>query len=315
MRVRQRVRQVEDLTGKTYGNLTVIKRVDDYVSPKGAHSKKYLCQCTCGNQIEVQAGNLKSGNTVACSHSCPCKEKKYKPRHRDDLSGRIFGSLTVEKRIDDYVTPKGVHSSKYLCKCECGNQIEVIGSHLTSGHTKSCPRCILKKQAIIGQRFGKLVVKEYIETSKTTYIEKICKSKKNPNGIAVTYSYDAGNWYVCQCDCGNITYVKRGQLINCKTKSCGCLRMERDDFPRVVVKEYSDGVQRDIYHAEYFDDYGISPYWYIVCSCPTYERAIEGLKQFQKNNPHITKFRIVKLSYSSAELPIHEELKTVLEGV
>lgn len=213
-----------DLTGQTFGNLTVIKQVDDYISPKGNHAKRYLCQCACGNHIEVQAGNLKSGNTVACSHSCPCKKKKYKPRDRNDLSGRVFGSLTVEKRVDDYVTPKGVHSSKYLCTCECGKQIEVISSHLASGHTKSCPRCILKKKDIVGQRFGKLVVKEYVETNKTTHVEKILKNKAVPNGMAVTYSYDAGNWYICQCDCGNITYVKRGQLINGQTKSCGCLK-------------------------------------------------------------------------------------------
>lgn len=28
-----------------------------------------------------------------------------------------FGRLTVLKRIDDYVTPKGKRSPKYLCKC------------------------------------------------------------------------------------------------------------------------------------------------------------------------------------------------------
>lgn len=101
-----------DLTGKTYGNFTVIKRVDDYISPKGNHAKRYLCQCVCGNHIEVQVGNLTSGNTVACSHSCPCKKKKYKPRDRDDLSGQIFGSLRVEKRVEDYVTPRGKRTSR-----------------------------------------------------------------------------------------------------------------------------------------------------------------------------------------------------------
>lgn len=229
-------RKVIDLTGQTFGNLTVIKRVEDYVSPKGNHAKRYLCQCACGNQIEVQAGNLKSGNTVACSHSCPCKKKKYKPRDRDDLSGQTFGSLTVEKRVEDYVNPKGVHSSKYLCKCVCGNQIEVIVGHLTSGHTKSCPRCILKKNDIVGKRFGKLVVKEYVETNKTIHVDKVEKKKKL-NERTVIYSYDPGKWYICQCDCGNITYVKRGQLIGGFTKSCGCLKTIRKyNVQEFVVK-------------------------------------------------------------------------------
>ena len=83
--------------------------------------------------------------------------------------------------------------------------------------------------------------------------------------------------------------------------------MNQNDLTKVLVKEYLDGVQRDKYRAEYFNDYGLSTYWYGVCSCPTYERAVEGLKRFKKNNPHLTKFRIVKLSYSSVELPISDE--------
>lgn len=91
--------------------------------------------------------------------------------------------------------------------------------------TKYVPKSSIESVSFNSQqRFGKLVVKEYVETNKTTHVEKILKNKAVPNGMAVTYSYDAGNWYICQCDCGNITYVKRGQLINGQTKSCGCLK-------------------------------------------------------------------------------------------
>ena len=44
--------------------------------------------------------------------------------------------------------------------------------------------------------------------------------------------------------------------------------MNQNDLTKVLVKEYLDGVQRDKYRAEYFKDYGMSPYWYGVCSCP-----------------------------------------------
>lgn len=57
-----------------------------------------------------------------------------------------FGRLTVLKRIDDYVTPKGKRSPKYLCKCSCGNHIEVLGRNLRDGNTKSCG-CLKKEVA------------------------------------------------------------------------------------------------------------------------------------------------------------------------
>lgn len=219
-----------DLTGQTFGNLTVLKRVDDYISPKGNHAKRYLCQCACGNQIEVNASYLKSGTKTLCSYSCKYNNKSYKKRGPKcgirlvDLSGQVFGNLTVIKRLDDLISPKGSRNPRYLCECKCGKQVEVIANQLKSGRKTSCSFCSLKKQDIVGQRFGRLVVKEYVETNKTTYVEKLQKIKDVPNGMVVTYSYDAGRWYVCQCDCGNITYVKRNHLINGQTKSCGCLK-------------------------------------------------------------------------------------------
>lgn len=55
-----------ELTGKTFGRLTVIKRVDDYISPKGYHTPQWLCKCECGNEVIVHACHLRSGHTVSC---------------------------------------------------------------------------------------------------------------------------------------------------------------------------------------------------------------------------------------------------------
>lgn len=58
----------------------------------------------------------------------------------DNLIGQKFGRLTVIERTENYVTPKGTKHSRWLCKCDCGNPnfIIVTGTHLKSGHTKSC---------------------------------------------------------------------------------------------------------------------------------------------------------------------------------
>lgn len=56
----------------------------------------------------------------------------------DDLTGRKFGRLTVIKRADDYISPKGHRNIQWLCKCDCGNEAIIRAMYLKSGHTQSC---------------------------------------------------------------------------------------------------------------------------------------------------------------------------------
>jgi hypothetical protein len=123
-----------------------------------------------------------------------------------DLTGMRFGRLTVLYR-NDLLTRNGKHGHVYYwhCKCDCGNEKDILKASLTSGNTKSCG-CLhneLLSQArlkdITGQRFGKLVV---IERAKNRGKETFWK---------------------CKCDCGNIKDINASKLKNGTTKSCGCL--------------------------------------------------------------------------------------------
>lgn len=51
-----------DLSGKRFGELTVLSLVDDRPGKK----KKWLCQCDCGERTVVAASNLHSGHTQHC---------------------------------------------------------------------------------------------------------------------------------------------------------------------------------------------------------------------------------------------------------
>ena len=57
------------------------------------------------------------------------------------LSGTKFGALTVIKRADDYISPKGQHEKRYLCRCECGRDYITRGSWLKSGKSSCCNQC------------------------------------------------------------------------------------------------------------------------------------------------------------------------------
>lgn len=56
----------------------------------------------------------------------------------NDLIKRRFGRLTVMKQCGVYVSPCGSKRKKWLCKCDCGNEVIVTTNRLTSGNTKSC---------------------------------------------------------------------------------------------------------------------------------------------------------------------------------
>ena len=58
-----------------FGMLTVIKRVEDYVSPKGYKDARWLCFCDCGNEVIVRRSDLTSNKTLSCG--CFGKEARY----------------------------------------------------------------------------------------------------------------------------------------------------------------------------------------------------------------------------------------------
>jgi hypothetical protein len=59
-------RPLRDLTGQTFGRLTVVSRGADYVSPKGKHVPMWTCECSCGGSTDVQTSILLRGATKSC---------------------------------------------------------------------------------------------------------------------------------------------------------------------------------------------------------------------------------------------------------
>lgn len=129
--------KLEDLTGQKFGRLTVIGRGEDYIAPSGKRRPRWLCQCECGGTALTQAPALKSGKAT----SCGCFQREHARRvvtgnHEKriaDISGERFGRLVAEK-------PLGKIDGKYrwLCRCDCGNEVVHIVSQLRSGNVRSC---------------------------------------------------------------------------------------------------------------------------------------------------------------------------------
>lgn len=119
-----------DLTGKKFGKLTVIKRLDNIVYRNKQQRVIWLCLCDCGKYIKKQSNYLRKSKNP----NCGCEDKNY-----IDLTGLRFGRLVVLVLAEEHEIKHHVGRSKYwVCHCDCGND-KVICSHaLMTGITTSC---------------------------------------------------------------------------------------------------------------------------------------------------------------------------------
>lgn len=122
-------KQVRDLTGQTFGRLTVLYRNGS--TNRG--NAKWHCKCKCGNEVDVSGGHLLNGNTKSCG--CLYQEISYEPI--EDLVGQTFGKLTVLYQ-NDHKMVTSYKTQRWHCKCECGNEIDAGSSELKFKSKQSC---------------------------------------------------------------------------------------------------------------------------------------------------------------------------------
>ena len=166
-----------DLTGMQFGLLTVLYRAEDYVQPSGQHKRIWHCRCKCGNECDIRASDLKSGNTK----SCGCLQQSSRGKSTfEDLTGKEFGRLTVLFRLPDHITPSGQKQRMWRCKCTCGRECDVYGIQLKNGK-KSCG-CIAEEEKK-RKEIAKAIIDngEYSSSDKQidTLIKKYLKSAEN----------------------------------------------------------------------------------------------------------------------------------------
>lgn len=226
-----------DLTGKTFGKLTVIKEYPDR-TPQG--SIQWECQCECGNITIVSGDNLRRNHTV----SCGCQKKESAQKRVIDLTGQKFGKLTVIAKANPPI--KTSNHTYWWCNCDCGTTNLVIdGENLKRGSTKTCGcEHSSKPRDIVGQKFGKLTAINYFHKD------------------------DRVIWN-CQCECGNMTTATYTDLTKGRKQSCGCIKYSIGEYNISEILK-----QNNIeYISEYkYPDLGLYRYDFYL---PQYNRLIE----------------------------------------
>lgn len=78
-----------DLTGQTFGRLTVLGSAGWYTQANGTKGSLWRCACTCGREVNVRVGKLNNGHTRSC------------------------GCLQAEQRGSAQVTHRASHTAEY----------------------------------------------------------------------------------------------------------------------------------------------------------------------------------------------------------
>ncbi|MGI6014046.1 MAG: hypothetical protein ACOX7K_07150 [Oscillospiraceae bacterium] len=186
-----------DLVNQRFGKLTVIEKTDQLQDRYAV----WRCVCDCGGEILVNTKRLLRGTVTNCG--CVPETGTSSGRAAEDLTGQVFGDLTVLSRAE---SQKG--RTCWLCRCNCGKETVVAAYQLKSGKTRSCGcrRYTGKHNEadITNQRFGRLIA-EYPT------------AKRDKKGSVF--------WH-CRCDCGNEVDVTQDGLVYGTYRSCGCRKRE-----------------------------------------------------------------------------------------
>ena len=215
-----------DLTGKTFGDLKVIRYLGN---------KRWECQCSCGKILPVLAKSLLHDGKTSCGHKAlnsQLSDLKY------NLLGQKFGEWEVKEYCGNQI---------WLCQCSCGTLRKISSQHLRYGQTKSCGHNTTAFKDLTDKQFGDWTAKKYLgnqmwlcqcSCGKTRAIRSadLTSGKSRSCGHSTTVFKDLtgktfGDWevlyycgagmYWCRCSCGVEQYVSGRSLRAGTSKSCG----------------------------------------------------------------------------------------------
>lgn len=245
---------LDDLSGREFGLLTVIGRVEDTVTAGGNRKATYLCHCAgCDSLIEVTGGELRNGQkSCGCAKGLFVSESKIK-----DLTDMRFGKL-VAKSMTGEQTSGG--NMLWWCVCDCKNVCVVNSRALLSGNTGSCGCALLSTSKL------ELYVTQYFDGCKPGAFDHYesqvrFDDLRGVSGGKLSYDfglYDADGNLNCLIECQGVQHYKPVDRFG------GDMKFE--------VQQFHDGLKR-----EYAANHGIKlielPY-----TLQTYDKTVECLK-------------------------------------
>ena len=182
-----------------------------------------------------------------------------------DFTNKQFKNLTVLYRAQDMIKD-GKKRIKWHCKCNCGNEFDVLSDNLKRRPNMACKDCSNKNRAknnridVIGMKFGRLTI------------------------LDILWDYDRAK-AVCKCDCGNDYIGVKADIVSGHTQSCGCLQSENTSLAN--TKDWTGCVSD--FGIEFIskDNMNEKGQWMWKCRCGICNNIFVALPA-KINNGHIT---------------------------
>ena len=139
--------------------------------------------------------------------------------NRLDLVGKTFGRLEVIEFAG--MTPN--HKSMWKCKCSCGNEVIVRGSHLTNGLTVSCGCYSAENTSNLFSKSNK------VEEITPNILKIYCNKDK-------FFICDKDTWekFSCEKICWRITSTKTNKGKYERLSVIGNLKKQNSDTPKTI---------------------------------------------------------------------------------
>lgn len=182
-----------NIDGQKFGYLTALEPVVFGIKTNG---RSYKCICVCGKEVIRKVSNLRNGGL---RQSCGCKYSSY---YEDsfDLTGQILGDLLVSKRLGTHRSSKSI---LYLCKCICGNNIELTSKALQRRKIKNCGCKIVPGKKLPGDQ---AIFNKYLSSYKSN-------AKRKKMSFSLTNEQCrklcSDNCFYCNTEPGNIFTHKK----------------------------------------------------------------------------------------------------------
>lgn len=214
-----KVTPYEDLTGKKYNNLTVISRLDDIPNLSGSKSRRWLCRCVCGKEVECVEDRLISGRIIGCG--CSASESKKttylknidkinKYVEHDDYTSLFIlptnSEVLIDKEDAEICKKYGWHLNKE------GYVISSFGCYKTDRHRIYLHNYIMesihlgKYDHANGNRLDNRKQNLRLCTQQQNAINRIPIKNKHPG---VGFDKKRNKWYVAIGEHGKTHYVGR----------------------------------------------------------------------------------------------------------
>lgn len=204
--------------------LTVKEMLYHYNGGKHTYCK---CICECGSEAIKEATKLQSRQDQSCG--CITAQKKSKS-FRKSFIGQKFGRLTILEE-DHSRRP-----TRAVCRCDCGNVVNIARADVVAGHTQSCG-CLQRERAHNAN------IKDFTGATSSAGVKLIQPLFQNDKGVWM---------WECVCPlCGNSFAAMPAKIMSCHTTSCGC--MIRSSRER-MIESYLNEIHARFKKQVRFDD-------------------------------------------------------------